>query len=270
MARDVGAVVPAAGRGKRLGSREAKALVPLAGKPLVFHTLQALQDVPAIRWIVVVVRPEDRARVLKLVRHHRLTKVSAVVSGAASRAESVARGIAALPAQARWVVIHDGARPCVTSRLIGQVLLKAKRHGAVACGLPVSQTVKAVDEEQQVRLTLDRDSLWLVQTPQAFRRDWLSDALVRVNPAPLVSRPRGAKSPVSSSATKYPSRALSQRGGVNHAFDQLSDDAALLEWVGFPVRMIPGDPLNIKVTTREDLMLAEAILRSRLQKSEVR
>jgi 2-C-methyl-D-erythritol 4-phosphate cytidylyltransferase len=203
--------------------------VPLAGKPLLLHTLQALQHVPAIGWIVVVVLPEDRASVSKLARRHSLTKISAVVAGAASRAESVARGVAALPPTARWVVIHDGARPCVTPQLISEVLLNATRHGAVACGLPAAQTVKAVDEDQQVRLTLDRSTLWLVQTPQAFRRDWLSDALAR----------------------------------VNHTLDQFSDDAALLEWAGFPVRMIPGDPLNIKVTTKEDLLLAETILRVR-------
>ena len=231
-----GAVVPSAGKGERLGGHTAKAFVPLAGKPLVLHTLHALQHTPAIRWVVVVARPGDQARVRRLVRRHRLTKVSAIVEGGASRAVSVARGMAALPPEARWVVIHDGARPCVTPRLINEVLRRARRCGAVACGLRAPVTVKAVDRECLVRLTLDREGLWLVQTPQAFRRDWFLDAAAR----------------------------------ANHRLDHFPDDAAILEWAGFPVRMVPGDPLNIKVTTPEDLVLAEAVLQRRVQKSEVR
>jgi len=236
MRSGVGAVVPAAGRGERFGSLVAKALARVAGKPLILHCLQALQKSPAIRWIVVVVRPTDQAHVRRLVRRHRLTKVSGVVTGGSSRAQSVAHGIAALPPQARWVVVHDGVRPCVTQQLIEQVVRHAKRHGAVASGLPASVTVKAVDPQQHVRLTLDREGLWLIQTPQAFRRDWMADALVR----------------------------------ANHGLEQFPDDVAILEWAGFPVQMVPGDPLNIKVTTREDLMLAEAILKRRVQKSEIR
>lgn len=106
---------------------------------------------------------------------------------------------------------------------------QAKRHGAVACGLPASLTVKAVDERKKVRLTLDRDALWFVQTPQVFRRDWFADAL----------------------------------GQANGTLDTFPDDAAVVESAGYTVRMIPGDPLNIKVTTREDLVLAEAILGKR-------
>ncbi|MBI4323389.1 MAG: 2-C-methyl-D-erythritol 4-phosphate cytidylyltransferase [Candidatus Omnitrophica bacterium] len=225
----VGVVVPAAGRGERLGGRTAKAFVPLAGRPLVCHTLAAFQRLPQVSSVVLVVRAGDRARMQQLVRRERFTKVRAIVAGGPSRAVSVARGVAALPAQARWVLVHDAARPCVTSRLITAVIQHAKRHGAVACGLRSPVTVKAVDEQDQVRLTLDREGLWLIQTPQAFRRDWFADALTRVN-------------------------------GTLEGFP---DDVAVLEWAGFPVRMVPGDPLNIKVTTPEDLLLAEAILRNR-------
>jgi 2-C-methyl-D-erythritol 4-phosphate cytidylyltransferase len=238
MGRDVGAVVPAAGKGTRLGGRQAKAFVPLSGTPLILHALRALQEAPAIGWIAVVVRPEDRAHMQRLVRRDHLTKVSAIVRGGTSRASSVVRGVDALPPDAQWVVIHDGARPCVTRRLIERTALHAKRYGAVACGLPASLTVKAVDGHQQVRLTLDREGLWFVQTPQAFRRDWLSETLARLRQA----RSNGAGADLMS---------------------QFPDDAALLEWAGFAVRMVPGDPLNIKVTTPEDVVLAEAILRSR-------
>lgn len=231
MGYGVGAVIPAAGTGARVGGRTSKAFIPLGGVPLIIHTLRVIQGAPSIRWIVVVARAEDRARVQQLLRRHRMTKVSAVVAGGPSRASSVARGVAALPPEAAWVVVHDGARPCVSRALIESVIAHARRHGAVACGLPASLTVKATDPTGTVRLTLDRDALWFVQTPQAFRRDWLSDAVSR----------------------------------VDGKLDSMPDDAALLEWAGYPVRMISGDPLNIKVTTREDVLIAAMILRNRFR-----
>jgi len=232
MPEGIGAVVPAAGSGRRLGGRQVKALVSLAGQPLIVHTLKAFQATPAIRWIVVAAPPKSEDRLWTLVRRHHLTKVCAIVAGASSRAESVMKATAALPVQARWVIIHDGARPCVTRQLIAQTLSAVRQCGAVACGLPASLTVKAVDAKRMVRLTLDREGLWFVQTPQAFRRDWFADALAH----------------------------------ADHRLEEFPDDAALCEWAGFPVRLIPGDPLNIKVTTKEDLLLAEAILRRREMK----
>lgn len=226
---DVAAIVPAAGAGKRLGGRTRKLFVSLAGVPLLVHTLRALQASPAVRWILPVVRADEQAHVLRLVRRHRITKALPPRLGGRSRAESVARGFAALPQEATWVLIHDGGRPCVSRRLIERVIRSAKRYGAVACGLPASLTVKAVDDTGGVRLTLDREHLWFVQTPQVFRRDWLSHALQR----------------------------------VDGTLQQFPDDAAILESAGFHVRMILGDPLNLKVTTRDDLLLAEAIMTSR-------
>ena len=228
MAHDVGAVVPAAGKGERFGGLQPKLFIPLAGTPLILQTLRALQEAPVIEWIIVVGRPEDLARLQRLIRRHGLRKVSAVVAGGASRAESVARGVAALPQAARWVLIHDGARPCVSPSLIKSVVRQAIRSGAAVCGLPASVTVKSVDQANAVRLTLDREGLWLIQTPQVFRRDWIVEALAR----------------------------------VDGRLDRMPDDAAVLEWAGFPVRVVAGDPLNIKVTTKEDLLLADAILRS--------
>jgi 2-C-methyl-D-erythritol 4-phosphate cytidylyltransferase len=228
MSADVAAIVPAAGAGKRLGGWIAKPLVPLDGVPLLVHGLRALQESPAVRWIIPVVRSGEQAHVIRLVRRHRITKALPPLVGGRSRAESVARGFAALPRAANWVLIHDGARPCVSRRLVARAIRSAKRYGAVVCGLPASLTVKAVDEAGGVRLTLDRDHLWFVQTPQVFRRDWLAQALQRAD-------------------------------GMLQRFP---DDAAIVESAGFPVRVIAGDPLNLKVTTREDLLVAEAILRS--------
>jgi 2-C-methyl-D-erythritol 4-phosphate cytidylyltransferase len=225
----VAAIVPAAGRGERLGARTSKPLVPLNGAPLLAHALRALQRSPAIRWIIVVARPEERARVGALIAEERITKALPPCAGGDSRAESVARGFAALPQGAEWVLIHDGARPCVSPRIVAQAVAAARRHGAAVCALPASLTVKAADAQGDVRLTLDREQLWFAQTPQVFRRAWMAEAL----------------------------------GRADGRLSQFPDDAALVESAGFPVRVVPGDPLNIKVTTPEDLLLAEAILSAR-------
>ena len=226
MKGDVAAIIPAAGAGTRLGGRTRKPFVLLHGKPLLAHTLSALQASPSIRWIVLVVAARDREFARRLLRRYRITKALAPCVGGSSRADSVAKGFAVVPADAQWVLIHDGARPCVSRALIEHTVQAARRHGAVACGLPAMLTVKAVDEGGAVRVTLDRDHLWFVQTPQAFRREWFREALAQ----------------------------------ADHRLDQFPDDAALMESAGCPVRMVPGDPLNIKVTTPSDLLLAEAIL----------
>lgn len=226
---DVAAIIPAAGAGRRLVGSARKPFVLLSGVPLLMHTLRAFQESPAVRWIIPVVRSGEEARVARLTRRHRITKSLPPRVGGRSRAESVANGFAALPREAAWVLIHDGGRPCVSRRLIDRAIRSAKRHGAVACGLPASLTVKAVDDTGGVRLTLDREHLWFVQTPQVFRRDWFAQALAR----------------------------------ADHALGRFPDDAAILESAGFHVRMILGDPLNLKVTTPEDLLLAKTILRSR-------
>lgn len=231
MRADVAAIVPAAGSGTRFAGSTPKLFAPLQGRPLLAHTLAALQASAEIRWIIVVVRAGEQARMRALFKRYAITKAVSPCVGGASRAASVARGCAVVPRAARWVLVHDGARPCVTPRLIAETIRAARRDGAVACGLPAALTVKAVDEHQLVRLTLDRESLWLAQTPQVFHREWIAQALARVG-APL---------------------------------EQCPDDAAILEAAGFPVRMVPGDPRNIKVTTKDDLILAETILSHKAQ-----
>ena len=226
---DVAAVIPAAGAGQRMGGATPKVLLALRGEPMLVHTVRAFQDSPAIRWVIVVVRQEDASAVRTLLKRVGITKALEPCLGGASRAESVAKGVAAVPPEAGWVLVHDAARPCVTLPLIEQAVQAARRDGAVACGLPAMLTVKAADERGGVRVTLDRDQLWFAQTPQVFRRDWFVEALAR----------------------------------AAGRLESFPDDAAVVESAGCPVRMIPGDPLNIKVTTPEDLLLAEAILGAR-------
>lgn len=229
MSRDVAAIVLAAGAGRRFGGRTRKPFVLLNGQPLVVHALKALERSRTVRWIQLVVEAGGESRARALLRRHRIAKALPPCVGGSSRAESMAKGFAALPRAAQWVLIHDAARPCVSVALIEQSVRAGKRFGAIACGLPAALTVKSVDRADEVRLTLDRERLWFIQTPQVFRRDWFAQALAL----------------------------------ADHRLDQYPDDASILESAGFPVRLIPGDPLNLKVTTREDGMLAEAILRHR-------
>ena len=223
------AIVPAAGAGTRFGASAEKLFAPLGGMPLLASTLRALEHVPEIRWILPVVRAGDERRVAELAEGAGISKAMPPCVGGASRAESVARGLTTLPPAVAWVLIHDGARPCVTPELLREAIRAGKRHGAVACGVPASVTVKAVDEDDVVRLTLDRDTLRFIQTPQVIRRDWFAEALCCAG-ASLASFP---------------------------------DDISLVEAAGFPARVIPGDPLNMKVTTPEDLWLAQAVLARR-------
>lgn len=226
---NVAAIVPAAGLGRRLGQRTPKSFIRLGDRPLVAHALCVLQESPVIQWIILVVHEAKQKQARELVRRYQITKALTPCIGGYSRAESVAAGMAQLPRGARWVLIHDGARPCLSLALVRRAVHFGKRFGAVACGLPAMLTVKTVNQQGEVTATLKRDSLWFVQTPQVFRRDWFVSALEQADLS------RGS----------FP------------------DDAAILESAGFRVRMIPGDPLNLKVTGKEDLLLAQAILRSR-------
>ena len=219
------AVIPAAGRGERLGAALPKSLTLLGGRPLVQHTLETLQAVPAVKAVVVAAPPGSVALLRDLAAEARLTKVIAVVPGGEDRQASVAAGLAALPPEPDVVLVHDGARPFLSPRLVHDVLQAAKRDGSATAALPVGDTIKR-GSDGWVRETLDRASLHRIQTPQAFRRQLLEHA-----------------------------HELAARDGFRG-----TDDAVLVERTGHPVRLVPGDPTNIKVTVPEDLALAEAIL----------
>jgi len=219
------AIVPAAGRGERLGGAVPKSLVQLAGRPLVQYALTTLQEVAEIETVAVAAPADSIRQIQELARAAGLTKVVAVVPGGADRQGSVAAGLAALPPGPDLVLIHDGARPFLSRRLASEVIAAAARDGSATAALPVSETVKRA-EDGWVRETLDRLSLHRIQTPQAFRRALLEQA----------------------------HEAASREGFRG------TDDAVLVERLGSPIRLVLGDPINIKVTVPEDLILAEAML----------
>lgn len=225
------AVVVAAGSSERMGGRD-KLAAELAGRPVLAWSLAAIAASPMVRRIALVRTAEQAAE----PRPDWLpAKVIAVVPGGARRQESVAAGIRALegnaagtdPASDRHVLlVHDGARPLVTQRLVEAVAQAAAEHGAAIPVLPVSETLKRIDGDT-VTATVERSGVATAQTPQGVRWDVLREALARVSPA---------------------------------AAGELTDEAALLEAAGIAVHAVPGEAANLKITRTEDLELAEARL----------
>ncbi|MBI4200483.1 MAG: 2-C-methyl-D-erythritol 4-phosphate cytidylyltransferase [Chloroflexi bacterium] len=224
LGRRAGAILVAAGESRRMQGAD-KLFMSLLGRPLLSYALAAFEACHSIVDIVLVVRAENLERGRRLVQEGGFARVAAVCEGGPRRQDSVRLGLERLPASP-WVVVHDGARPCVQPELIEEGLTMAERFGCAVAAVPLYDTVKRVDGGGQVEETLDRLHLWAVQTPQVFPREWLSKA---------------------------------------HQLRDVTatDDAALVERLGYPVHVYLGSPMNIKVTTPQDLLLAEAVLRSR-------
>jgi 2-C-methyl-D-erythritol 4-phosphate cytidylyltransferase/2-C-methyl-D-erythritol 2,4-cyclodiphosphate synthase len=217
-------IVVAAGSSSRFGGAVRKQFRPLAGKTVLERSIAALAGRPAVGGVVVVLPPDEiggpRAAVVG-----RLPGVLDLVAGGASRAESVRAGLAAAPATP-FVLVHDAARPLASPDLVDAVIAATEKHGAALPGLPVPDTVKELEGGDRVARTLDRSSLRLAQTPQGARADWLREALERA--------------------------AADGR--------QVTDESAALEHSGRPVAVVPGDPGNIKITSPDDIELAERLL----------
>ncbi|HKQ56625.1 MAG TPA: 2-C-methyl-D-erythritol 4-phosphate cytidylyltransferase [Candidatus Eisenbacteria bacterium] len=217
----VAAILLCAGKGTRLDAGVDKALAPLAGRPLFAWSLEALERSPAIEHIVVV-GPVKRMKDALAAAGLAPLKVVAWGEGGRERQDSVARGLQALPEACATVAIHDSARALITPELIARVVGDAIQHGAAIAAMPLSDTLKRGALET-IETTVPRQGLWCAQTPQVFRRDWIVAA-----------------------------HAAASR--------QATDDAALVEAIGHRVHLTTGDPLNFKITTPQDLELAEAWL----------
>lgn len=220
----VGVVIAAAGAGQRMGGMD-KIFAPVLGRPLLAWTIEPFQSSPLVDQIVLVVRRGSVAAAEKLAREGAWSKVSHACPGGARRQDSVAEGLRRLEG-CRWAIIHDGARPCLTPDLIERGLAEVTQTGAAIAAVPVKDTIKVVGQDGLVRDTPQRRDLWAAQTPQVFRLDIIQEAHAR-------------------------------------AQGEATDDATLVEGLGYEVRVFMGSYDNIKVTTPEDLILAEAILRKR-------
>ena len=218
----VSAIVAAGGRGRRLGGSVPKQLLALGGRPILQWSVEAFLDCPRVDSVVVVVPPEWIDAPPECLRRDRVR----LAAGGERRQDSVASGFAALPESADVVLVHDAARPLVDRPAIEAAIDAAAESGAAIVALPARDTIKwSADGAPSIEKTLPRERVHLAQTPQAFRRDVLAAAV-----------------------------ALG-RSGV-----EATDEAALAERAGFTVRLVEGSPRNIKVTTPEDLVIAEALV----------
>jgi 2-C-methyl-D-erythritol 4-phosphate cytidylyltransferase len=222
--RDVGVVVVAAGRGSRFGGDVPKQFLLVGGIPMLLRALRPFTGHPEVAHVVVVLAPAHAERPPEFLAPLAGATLS-VVAGGAERPDSVAAGLRALRPDCEIVLVHDGARPFVDRRVIDAVIAHARTGEGAVAAVPVSDTLKeqAPDNSGRVSRTVSRDRLWRAQTPQGFPRRMLEDAY---------ARPRDAN---------------------------VTDDASLVEACGAVVRLVPDTSSNLKITTREDLALAEAL-----------
>jgi 2-C-methyl-D-erythritol 4-phosphate cytidylyltransferase len=223
-------LIVAAGSGRRMGHQRNKLLLPLEGRPLLAWTLEAALQSDEISWLAVVGQEQDRQEINIILASLAPQKPVVWVQGGATRQASVALGLEALPAAAAYVLIHDGARCLAEPALFNRCAI-ALRQGAEAliAAVPVTDTIKQVDSYGYIRNTPERSGLWAAQTPQGFALPAL--------------------------------RAAHQRAMAEGW--QVTDDAALFERLGLPVRVLEASTANLKVTTPLDLELAAALLRRR-------
>ena len=236
------AVIVSAGKGLRF--MEGKSIRPdhgkkqfhlLGGKPILTHTLEKFETCPLIRSIHLVVGQEDMDYCLKeIIEKNKFQKVSKIVPGGKWRQESVKNGVDALPKDTDIVVIHDGVRPFVTKAMIEDSIHSAGRYGAVILAMPVKETIKISNPDGTVLKTLDRESLWQIQTPQTFQVKVIKEAYSRATEDGFIG----------------------------------TDDASLVERLGVKVHILPGSYTNIKITTPEDLLLANLFHEMKTLKKE--
>jgi 2-C-methyl-D-erythritol 4-phosphate cytidylyltransferase len=225
------ALIVAAGQGLRMGG-ERKQYRTLAGRPVLVHSLAAFDACRQIERLVVVVSDSERTFCRReIIEPARLAKPVSLVAGGPRRQDSVYNGLAAIDADQGIVLIHDGVRPLIDTELIERCIAGAKKWQACIPAIAASDTLKRVDAEGVIRGTTPRDTIYLAQTPQAFDLVWIREA---------------------------------HEAARRHDW-QATDDASLIEQLGRPVYIIPGTRSNLKLTTPEDLILAEALLAVRRQ-----
>jgi 2-C-methyl-D-erythritol 4-phosphate cytidylyltransferase len=216
------AIIVAAGESRRMNGID-KVLAPLGGRPVISYVLTAFDGCKSVDHIVLVVNEKSLEACRKLIAKEGLSKPVEVCVGGKRRQDSVAAGLKQLK-DCGWVVIHDGARPLVTKELIEEGLKAAKETGAAVAAVPVTDTIKIAGDDRIVRQTPPRQDLWAVQTPQVFRFDIITEAY------------RKAKG-------------------------EVTDDASLVERLGYKVKLYMGSYDNIKITNNNDLLIAEALLK---------
>lgn len=216
-------IVVAAGASSRMQGTN-KQLIQLGGVPVIIRTLLAFENCDGVSNIILVVRDEDLFEIQMLTHKYMITKISDIVCGGASRQESVLKGFARLKNDEKFVLIHDGARPFIDSKVINLVISSLQKYSAVTCAVKVKDTIKQIDKDGKVIKTLDRNSLVSVQTPQGVNVKEYLKAVENLNVA------------------------------------DFTDDTSIMEAAGYDVAVVEGSYKNIKITTKEDIALAEGFL----------
>ncbi len=217
----VTAVIVAAGGSSRMG--ENKQLIPINGVPVIIKTVAAFEYASLVDDIVIVARGEDIPLISRLIREEEFFKVRTIIAGGQTRQQSAEQGVRC--AGEGYVAVHDGARPLITPEIIDMVIEDAFSHGAAAAGVPVKDTIKQVNADGFIIDTPERSGLYAVQTPQVFELSLYLRALDK----------------------------------AKHDGREFTDDCQLVEYIGERVFMSAGDYTNIKLTTPDDIMLAELI-----------
>ncbi|AUT03691.1 2-C-methyl-D-erythritol 4-phosphate cytidylyltransferase [Nostoc sp. CENA543] len=222
-------LIPAAGVGKRMGSQRNKLLLQVRSQSILAWTLLAAQAAEEISWIGIISQPTDWPEFKEIIANLQLTKPVELILGGATRQESVYNGLQALPTEAEQVLIHDGARCLATPDLLNACAQAIRTCSGLIAAVPVKDTIKVVDGNGIIQSTPDRQNLWAAQTPQGFNVQLLKQCHAE---------------------------------GIRQGWE-VTDDAALFEKCGIEVQIVEGEETNLKITTPQDLAIAEFILGSR-------
>lgn len=221
------AIVPVAGSGSRFGGSLPKQFIELDGQPLIIHTLKIILANPAIRGVVLVCAKDQLSRAGSILEAYpEIQSKVKMTTGGKTRQDSVGNGIKLVPENTDLILVHDGVRPLLTAKILDESIAAAEQYGAAIVAVPAKDTIKIV-VQNRVQETPDRNQLMMVQTPQVARTEWLKKA---------------------------------HKKAAEKQF-QTTDEAALLEWADYPVHVVTGEYTNIKITTSDDLIFAEAILK---------
>ncbi|HEY2625872.1 MAG TPA: 2-C-methyl-D-erythritol 4-phosphate cytidylyltransferase [Candidatus Udaeobacter sp.] len=222
------AIIVAAGRSRRMGFDKLFAII--AGRPVIAHAINAFEQANSVAEIIVVAGEDRHDEIRKLSRNESFKKVRSIITGGERRQDSVRAGLENLSRDARYVAIHDAARPLVRPEQIVRVFERCRVHGAAALAEPISDTLKRADIDRMVTASVDRHQLYAMQTPQIFERAMI-EAAYRAVPANGVS---------------------------------VTDEVSALERLGGKVFLVPAEDFNFKITYRQDLALAEFVLKQRM------
>ena len=225
----ISVIIPAAGQGKRFGAGKNKAFVLLAGKTILERTVEAFSDIPEVGETIIVVAPDEVDYITAQARLYPKAETIKVVAGGTERQYSIQNALEKVDTGADIVLVHDGARPLVSREVILRVIEEVKKNSAAIVAVPVKDTIKVVDADGFVSATPKRSELWAIQTPQGFTRELIMRAYQKASDEKFLG----------------------------------TDDASLIERLGIPVKIVPGEYENIKITTPEDLPIANMFLKGR-------